>query len=113
MRDKNCIFCKIANKEINSNLILETEDYLAFHDLNPQAPKHALLIPKKHFSSLNHADDIELLGKLMIGAKEVAEKLNIKEAYRLVINTGEGAGQTVFHIHIHILGGRPLEWPPG
>jgi len=113
MKDQNCIFCKIANKEINSNLILETEDYAAFHDLNPQAPVHALIIPKKHFSSLNHIEDTELLGKLLIGAREVAKKLNIEDAYRLVINTGEGAGQTVFHIHVHILGGRPLKWPPG
>jgi len=113
MKDQNCIFCKIANKEINSNLILETEDYVAFHDLNPQAPSHALIIPKKHISSLNQANDIELMGKLLTGARDVAEKLNIKDAYRLVINTGEGAGQTVFHIHIHILGGRPLNWPPG
>jgi histidine triad (HIT) family protein len=109
----NCVFCKIAKKEIPCNLIMETDDMIAFHDLNPQAPVHALIIPKKHFSSLDGIDETELLGKLLIGAKEAAKKLNIAGAYRLVINTGESAGQTVFHIHIHLLGGRQLKWPPG
>ncbi|EKE02465.1 MAG: hypothetical protein ACD_20C00383G0017 [uncultured bacterium] len=113
MSDQNCIFCKIANKEIPSNLILETEDYVAFHDLNPQAPVHVLVIPKKHYNSLNSADEPELLGRLLIGAKNVAQKLNIENGYRVVLNTGEKAGQTVFHIHLHVLGGRPMLWPPG
>lgn len=113
MSKDNCIFCKIANKEINSNLILETEDYVAFHDLSPQAPVHALVIPKKHYASLNEIDDTEILGKLLIGTRKVAEKLKIQDGYRVVINTGEGAGQTVFHIHIHVLGGRQMLWPPG
>jgi len=113
MSEQNCIFCKIANKEINSNLLLETEDYVAFNDINPQAPVHVLVIPKKHYSSLNDIDNPEFMGKLMLGAKEVAKKLNIDKGYRVVINTGSDAGQTVFHIHLHILGGRPLLWPPG
>ena len=91
-----CIFCKIANKEIKSNIILENDDYLAFNDLSPQAPVHALLIPKKHFNSLSETDNSELLGKLMQGAVKVAEKLNIAEGYRVVINTGEKAGRLFF-----------------
>ena len=113
MSEQNCIFCKIANREINSNLIIETEDYVAFNDLSPQAPAHALVIPKKHCASLNEMDNAELLGKLLIGARKTAEKLNIKDGYRVVINTGAEAGQTVFHIHVHVLGGRPMKWPPG
>lgn len=109
----NCIFCKIAKKEIPCNFIMENDDVVAFHDLNPQAPVHALIIPKKHFASLDEATDTDVLGKLLASTKEVAEKLNIKGAYRTVINTGEMAGQTVFHIHLHILGGRPFKWPPG
>lgn len=109
----NCIFCKIAEKEIPCKLIMENDDVIAFHDLNPQAPVHALIIPKKHYSSLDEVDDIEILGKLLASAKDVANKLNINGAYRTVVNTGEQAGQTVFHIHLHVLGGRPLKWPPG
>lgn len=113
MNNPNCIFCKIANKEINTNIILETEDYMAFYDTSPQSPVHVLLIPKKHFNSLNEINDTALIGKLVQGAKEAAKKLNIEEGYRIVINTGEEASQTVFHLHIHILGGRPMLWPPG
>lgn len=113
MNNPDCIFCKIAKKEIKSNLLLETENYVAFHDINPQAPVHVLIIPKKHYDSLNNIDDPELLGELLLGAKEVAEKLNIKDGYRIVLNTGENAGQTVFHIHLHVLGARQMLWPPG
>ncbi len=109
----DCLFCKIANKQIDTKLITETDDYVAFNDISPQAPVHALVIPKKHFSSLNDIDDVELIGKLMQGARETAEKLGVKDNYRTVINTGKEAGQAVFHIHIHILAGRPLLWPPG
>lgn len=108
----DCIFCKIANKEIPAELIIETDDYVAFRDLNPQAPVHALVIPKKHYESLNELEDIELTGKLVQGAKQVAKKLGIDE-YRLVLNTGKEAGQAVFHIHFHVLGGRQMQWPPG
>ncbi|OGH99696.1 MAG: histidine triad nucleotide-binding protein [Candidatus Melainabacteria bacterium GWA2_34_9] len=111
--NKDCIFCKIANKEIKTELILETNDYVSFKDLNPQAPFHALVITKEHFSSLNDLEDLELMGKLLEGVQKTAEKLGIKENYRTVINTGKGAGQAVFHIHVHVIGGRPLDWPPG
>jgi len=113
MAEQDCIFCKIADKVIKTDFICETEDYVSFNDITPQAPVHALIIPKKHFSSLNDIDDTQLMGKLLEGAKRTAEKLGIKENYRTVINTGREAGQAVFHLHIHILGGRPLNWPPG
>ena len=109
---ENCIFCKIANKEIPSNFLYEDEYTVAFNDLNPQAPTHILVIPKKHFASLNELDDEKVMSALFKAVQNVTKKLGIKE-YRTVINTGESAGQTVFHIHIHILAGRPLEWPPG
>jgi len=113
MTETNCIFCKIANKEIKTDFITETDEYVAFYDLHPQAPVHALVIPKKHFASLNEITDEQLMGKLLSGAKKTAEKLGIDDNYRTVINTGKGAGQAVFHVHFHILGGRPLNWPPG
>ena len=113
MTNADCIFCKIANKEIKTEFILETDDYVSFNDLNPQAPFHALVIPKEHFSSLNDLENIELMGKLLEGVQKTAEKLGIKENYRTVINTGKEAGQAVFHVHVHVLGGRPLTWPPG
>ena len=109
---ENCIFCKIANKEIPSNFLYEDEYTVGFNDLNPQAPTHILVIPKKHFASLNELDDEKVMSALFKAVQNVTNKLGIKE-YRTVINTGESAGQTVFHIHIHILAGRPLKWPPG
>lgn len=109
---ENCIFCKIANKEIPSNLVYEDEYTVAFNDLSPQAPTHVLVIPKKHYASLNELDDAKLMSALLTAVKNVVTKLGITE-YRTVINTGESAGQTVFHLHIHILSGRPLKWPPG
>ena len=109
---EDCIFCKIANKEIPSALVYEDEYTVAFNDLSPQAPTHILVIPKKHFASLNELDEEKIMSALFVAVKNVVKKLNIKE-YRTVINTGESAGQTVFHIHLHILAGRPLKWPPG
>jgi histidine triad (HIT) family protein len=108
-----CIFCRIAAGEFNTEFIIETDDYVAFKDLNPQAPVHILVIPKTHSNSLNETESQSLLGKLLNGAKEVAKKLGIEDGYRVVINTGEEAGQTVFHLHLHLLGGRPMLWPPG
>lgn len=108
----SCIFCKIANKEIPANLLYEDEYTVAFNDLNPQAPVHVLVIPKKHFSSLNELDDENVMAALFKAIQNVTQKLGISE-YRTIINTGESAGQTVFHIHVHILSGRPLKWPPG
>lgn len=108
----DCIFCKLANKEIPTDIVYEDEHTMVFNDMNPQAPIHMLVIPKNHYSSLNEIEDEKVLGKLMKTVINVTKKLNITE-YRTVINTGEQAGQTVFHIHVHILAGRPLLWPPG
>ena len=108
----NCIFCKIANKEIPTTPVYEDDDTIAFNDLNPQTPVHVLVIPKKHYASLNEFDDSRVMSALLNAVRKTVEKLGIKE-YRTVINTGESAGQTVFHLHIHILAGRPLLWPPG
>lgn len=110
--NNDCIFCKIANKEIPSNLVYENENVVAFNDINPVAPVHILVIPKKHIESLNELNDKNLMAELLFGVKEVTEKLNITD-FRTVINTGKGAGQEVFHIHLHIISGRPLKWPPG
>lgn len=109
---ENCIFCKIANKEIPVNFVYEDESIAAFNDLNPQAPVHILVIPKKHTASLNEISDIELLGDLLNAVKKITKKLNISD-FRTVINTGKEAGQEVFHTHIHILAGRRMVWPPG
>lgn len=109
---ENCIFCKIANKEIPSQLLYEDEYTVAFNDLNPQAPVHILVIPKKHFSSLNELEEKEVMFALLNTVKKVTKKLSITD-YRTVINTGKAAGQEVFHLHIHVLAGRPLNWPPG
>ncbi len=113
MTQKDCLFCKIAQGAFNTEFIIETEDYVSFKDISPQAPVHALVIPKIHFDSLNRMQEPELMGKLLEGARQTAQKLGIEDNYRLVINTGEKAGQTVFHIHIHVLGGRAMQWPPG
>lgn len=108
----DCIFCKIANKEISTDLLYEDENTVAFRDLNPQAPEHILVIPKKHFASINELNDEKIMASLLTAVQNVTKKLAIKD-YRTVINTGESAGQTVFHLHIHVLAGRPLLWPPG
>ena len=108
----DCIFCKIVNGEIPSNFIYEDECTVAFNDLSPQAPVHVLVIPKKHYASLNELDDAKISAALFNAVREVTKKLGIKE-YRTVINTGESAGQSVFHLHLHILAGRNLQWPPG
>lgn len=108
----DCIFCKIANKEIPTKFIIETDDIVAFNDINAQAPVHALVIPKEHIESLNELENPELMSKLLQGVKCTAKALGVDE-YRTVLNTGKKAGQEVFHIHFHILSGRDLQWPPG
>ena len=111
----DCLFCKIVAGEIPADKIYEDGDLIAFWDISPQAPKHFLVIPKKHISGPSEikAGDEQLLGKIMrIGAQLAAEN-DIGDAFRVVFNNGAGAGQTVFHIHMHILGGRPMNWPPG
>ncbi len=112
----DCIFCKIAAGEIPATKVLETDDVVVFRDLNPQAPTHLLAIPRRHIATINDLrdDDAELVGKLYLAARQVAADEGIADSgYRTVMNCGEGAGQTVFHIHLHILGGRPMTWPPG
>lgn len=108
----DCIFCKIAKREIPSNLIYEDENVVAFNDLNPQAPVHFLVIPKKHYVSLNEIKDENVFGQIFSAVPKIAEQLGIKE-YRTVVNTGEDAGQTVFHIHVHVMAGRKFSWPAG
>lgn len=111
-----CVFCKIVSGEAAARIVFQDEDVVAFHDVNPQAPTHVLVIPRKHIVSLAHAEDAdtELLGKLMQCARRVAETLDlVKSGYRVVINNGAGAGQSVFHLHVHVIGGRRMRWPPG
>lgn len=105
----DCIFCKILDGSIPSDKVHEDDEYLAFKDINPAAPVHVLVIPKRHIPSLSEAapDDRQLLGGLMLAAGETAKKIGLED-YRLIINNGPGAGQTVFHIHAHILGGKKL-----
>src|SRR5687767_11486912 len=112
----DCLFCKIANGEIPANIVYQDDKVIAFDDINPQAPIHKLIIPKKHIATLNDLtnNDNELIGHVYQTAKQLAKQLNIAETgYRVVMNCNEGAGQTVFHIHAHLLGGRLLHWPPG
>lgn len=112
----NCIFCKIVAKELPSKIVYEDDDILSFHDINPQAPVHLLVIPKKHIPSLAVVDesDEQILGKLLGKASYIAKKTGIAEdGFRVVINTNRDAQQTVFHLHLHILGGRLMSWPPG
>jgi histidine triad (HIT) family protein len=111
----DCLFCKIAAKKIPSKVVYEDDDVFAFDDIGPQAPSHVLIIPKKHFTSLDEAtaEDQAVLGKIQLVAAQLAKKLGLGSGYRTVINTGLGAGQSVFHLHLHLLGGREFRWPPG
>lgn len=112
----NCIFCQIAEGQIPTELIYQDEQVVAFNDLHPQAPHHILIIPRKHIATLNDIteEDTELLGHLFQTAKHIAKNLNIAESgYRVVMNCNKGAGQAVYHIHLHLLGGRQMHWPPG
>ena len=114
--EESCIFCKIVNKEIPSEVVFEDEEVVAFKDLNPQAPLHVLFVPKKHIATLNDASssDEGLLGRILTRVKDVAKEENVSEdGYRVVINCNKGAGQEVFHLHVHLLGGRSFTWPPG
>ncbi len=112
----DCIFCKISRKEIPAKIVSESENALAFHDLSPRAPVHILIIPKTHVESVNHltSDLAPVLGEMTLMAKNLAEQNKIDvSGFRLVMNTGRDAGQSVFHLHMHLLGGRMMEWPPG
>ena len=109
------LFLKIINREIPADIVYEDDQCLAFKDINPQAPMHILIIPKKPIAKLVEAEasDQGLMGHLMLKASEIAAEQGYGDAFRLVVNNGEAAGQAVFHLHLHILGGRPLSWPPG
>lgn len=111
----DCIFCMIANKDIPSKVVYEDDKILAFYDLEPQAPVHVLMIPKKHISSLDDLQegDAELIGHLMLKVKDLAKELGLENGYRLVNNCGEDGMQTVQHLHFHLLGKRKMTWPPG
>ena len=111
----DCVFCMIANHEIPSNIAYEDDKIIFFHDLDPQAPVHVLVIPKKHIESLDDVkeEDKELMGHIMITIKKIAAELGLEKGYRVVSNNGEDAFQTVKHLHFHILGKRKLTWPPG
>ncbi len=112
---KDCLFCQIAGQQLPADIVAETESALGFRDINPQAPCHILVIPKKHIATLDEAapEDQEILGHLLLVAQGIAREQNLASAYRIVINNGAAAGQTVFHIHVHLLAGRHLGWPPG
>ncbi len=110
------IFEKIAAREIPASIVYETDEFLAFHDVNPQAPVHVLIVPKRVIPRIAEAGagDAELLGRMLVASREIAQKLGVAESgYRLVMNTGPDAGESVPHLHMHLLGGRDLAWPPG
>jgi len=113
---KDCLFCKMVSGEIKPQMVLETPDLIAFKDIKPQAPVHVLVVPRKHISTLNDTiePDAILVGKMLLAAQEIARKLGVdKSGYRLVMNCNDDGGQTVYHVHMHLLGGRHMEWPPG
>ena len=112
----NCLFCNIASGKIDSEMVYKDENLIAIKDVNPQAPTHLLIIPKKHFATLMDIEDSdkELMGSVCTLAKSLARENDLEASgFRLVLNCGSGAGQSVFHIHFHLLGGRPMKWPPG
>ena len=111
-----CLFCKIARNEIPASIVYQDDEVLGFNDINPQAPLHILFIPRKHIASSNDLEgsDAELIGKLVLAAKQVVSDKGVAEdGYRLVMNCNRHGGQTVFHIHLHLLAGRQMHWPPG
>jgi len=113
---EDCLFCKIVNHVLPAKLVVENDEVIAFEDINPQAPTHILVVPRKHIGTLNDvtAEDRSLLGGVVLAAIEIANDRRISSSgYRLVWNTNRGAGQSVFHIHVHLLGGRNMAWPPG
>ena len=111
---ENCLFCRIARGELPVPFIAESARCVAFHDISPQAPKHFLVIPREHFNSLNEVSDLTLIGEMMMMARDVAATEGINASgYRTVINTNSDGGQSVGHVHVHVLGGRKMHWPPG
>ena len=111
---ESCLFCRIVRGEIPAKIVAESAHCVAFRDINPQAPTHVLIIPRAHVASLNEATDAAMIGQLALLAAEIAKTEGIADSgYRTVINTNGDAGQTVFHLHMHLLGGRVMKWPPG
>jgi len=112
---KHCLFCRIVRGEIPAKKVYEDEHTFAFEDINPQGPTHVLVVPKKHIAGLREAqpDDAELIGRCHLVAAQIGRQRSIENGYRTVLNVGPGAGQSVFHLHVHLIGGRPLHWPPG
>jgi histidine triad (HIT) family protein len=113
---ESCVFCRVAEGAAPARVLFTDEDVVAFHDMAPRAPVHVLVIPRRHITSLASAaqDDHRILGKLLLAAAEAARRTGIAETgYRVVTNSGSSAGQSVFHLHVHVLGGRPMGWPPG
>lgn len=111
-----CLFCRIVSGEVPAEIVRQTDRWVAFRDINPQAPTHVLIVPREHIDTLNDIglDDASLIGELFLAAKEIADEEGISDdGYRTVINTNAGAGQSVFHVHLHLLGGRTFRWPPG
>ena len=111
----DCLFCKIIGGEIPSKTVSEDEHTYAFEDVDPKAPTHVLIVPKKHLRGLKEAgaDDAEIIGRCHLMAAQIARERKIEDSYRTVLNVGPGSGQSVFHLHVHLLGGRNLSWPPG
>ena len=113
---EGCLFCRIVNKEIPADIVFKNDKLLAFRDIDPQAPVHLLIIPKEHITTTNdlNNNNKELIGELVLTAKSLATKYNIAEdGYRMVFNCNKSGGQAVYHIHLHLLGGRQMKWPPG
>jgi len=112
---KDCLFCRIINGEIPSKKVYEDAQTYAFEDINPQGPTHVLVVPKKHIQGLKEAadEDAELIGQCHLAAAGIARQRGIEDGYRTVLNVGPKAGQSVFHLHVHLIGGRSLHWPPG
>jgi len=116
MTESDCLFCKIGAGEIVAKVIYETDEVMGFRDINPQAPTHVLIIPKRHIATINDLaeGDTDTVGKLYLAARDIARQEGFAEpGYRMIMNCNAAAGQTVFHIHLHLLGGRDFTWPPG
>lgn len=116
MSESDCLFCKIIHGDIDAKIVYEDDAVLAFSDINPQAPTHVLVVPRKHIATINDLedDDAPIVGALFLAARRIAKDKDVHESgYRVTMNCREGAGQSVFHIHLHLLGGRPFSWPPG
>lgn len=115
MSQNDCIFCRISRKEIPAKFLYEDPEIFAFEDLNPKAPTHILICPRKHIVNLSDAtaEDAALLGRILLVAAQLARERHLTDGYRTTINNGAGAGQSVFHLHVHLMGGRAFHWPPG